>query len=214
MKHLISLCSLTLLVYMGAARANPVIYPLPIENKGIEIVYSDEPEFGSSNHTGIKKKKLYGNDLLQNPDNNLALILHYDPEGTANNLSWQVVEWDVSEQVEFDRDPIAEGIQSQIFIGEGRLFLNKRQNPSHINLSKKKVSGVTNLTTGDASLLNPGVAFSGYQGSVSVTGKLDSSSFGQIVQFKGDVIGTAFIGVPAGQHQVTIKIKINAKLKP
>lgn len=215
MKKLFLFCSLTLFFWASSSYAELKTSNLAVSNKGIQFFYYDLPEFNSTNYTGITRQKLTGNDLLKDPLNNrLVLVVDYDAEATSDNLSWRLEEWNGG--VQFDRDPVADEVQSEIFKGSGRLFIARklRLPISGNDLARKKVKGVTGFEAGDGSLFNPDPAFSAHQGSVAITGRLDSLGAGEIVLFKGRAIGTAFIGDPMNNHQVTLSIRIKAKLKP
>jgi len=228
MKRLFALCPLIFLIWATSSHATPKETQLAVNPKAVKITYLDLPKFtdAHANFTGVKKKKLNGKDLMKDPKNDLVLKVSYDFTGTADNLIWSLEEWSGGP---FDRDLSTDGIQSEIFIGKGRLFVNKKLKGEIEGgeLKNKKVQGTTNFEQGNGSLvikdpkLNSHlVLFGGHQGSVSVTGKLDSLGNAEVVLFKGKVTGTAFIddsgdsNDPGDKHQVTMTINIEAKDKP
>jgi len=218
MKRLFALCPLIFLTWATSSHAEFITMELPIENKDVDIVYYDLPDGNPDNFTGTDKKKLDGKDLLKDSKNNhLVLVVQYDRLKTADNLLWTLEEW--AGPSHYDRDPTTElVVESEIFKGNGRLFIKKRFHGEiqTKDLKNEKVIGTTNFEAGNASLLLSGsdaISFTGHQGSVSITGKLDSAGEGKIIKFKGNVTGTAFIDHPDVNHQVTLTIKINAKLK-
>lgn len=227
MKRFFAFCPLVFLVWATSSHAVPKETQLAVNPKDVKIAYLDLPKFtdANANFTGVKKKKLNGKDLLKDPKNDLVLRVSYDFTGTADNLVWSLEEWSGNP---FDRDLSTDGIQSEIFKGKGRLFVNKtlKGEIKGDELKNKKVQGTTNFEAGNASLVikdpnkNPNVVLGGHQGAVSVTGKLDSLGNREVIRFKGKVTGTAFIddsgdsNDPGDKHQVTMTIDIKAKLEP
>ncbi len=226
MKPLLTFCPFAFLFFAAASVADPITSEFTIQNRDFKISYYDLPEFPvkNANFTGIKRKKLDLRDLMKDPrKNHLTLIVNYDPFGTADNLSWTLEERDVPNPFDRDQNPTnntEEGISSELFKGQGRLFLNKRTRGEieGRDLARKKVTGTTSFEAGNGSLviidptLNANmVVLDQHQGSVSIKGKLNSAGDGNIIQFQGKVIGTVFIGDPSGLHQVMITIDINAK---
>jgi len=218
MKRLFALCPLIFLTWATSSHAESIKMELPVENKDVDIIYYDLPANSEDNFTGRDKKKLDGKDLLKDPRNNhLVLVVNYDRLKPADNITWTLEEWEGPSQ--YDRDPTTEfAVESEIFKGNGRLFIKKRLHGTiqGDDLKNKQVLGTTNFEAGNAALLPfqaDTFSFGGHQGSVAIKGKLDSAGESKIIQFKGDVTGTAFIGDPAANHQVTLTVKIKAKLK-
>jgi len=217
MKRFFALCPLLFLTWATASHAEFITQEIPVENKDVDIVYYDLPKNSDENFTGRDKKKLDGKDLLKDSKNNhLVLVVHYDRLKTADNITWTLEEWKGT--APFPRDADKPDIESEIFKGNGRLFIKKRLHGAikPNDLKNKKVIGTTNFEAGNAALLpfqTDTVSLGGHQGSVAITGQLDSASEGKIIQFKGNVTGTVFIDDPAAKHQVTLTIKIKAKLK-
>jgi len=217
MKRLFALCPLIFLIWATSSHAESIKMELPVENKDVDIIYYDLPANSEDNFTGRDKKKLDGKDLLKDPRNNhLVLVVNYDRLKTADNITWTLEEWKGT--APFDRDLDKPDVESEIFKGNGRLFIKKRLHgeikPN--DLKNKKVIGTTNFEEGNAALLpfqSDTISLGGHQGSVAITGKLDSASEGKIIQFNGNVTGTTFIGDPVANHQVTLTVKIKAKLK-